>query len=45
MKSRRRGAVDTRFRGYEASRYFNVALNACENSSSVRSSRSGVTET
>jgi hypothetical protein len=25
--------------------YFNVAVSACENSSSVRSSRNGVTET
>ncbi len=31
--------------GYDASRHFSVAVSACENSSSVRSSRSGVTET
>ncbi len=45
IELRSRGVLDTRFRGYDASRHFSVAVSASENASSVRSSRSGVTET
>ncbi len=46
-----RGVLDTRLRGYDKLQhrtnepYFSVVVSAAENASSVRSSRSGVTET